>query len=274
MYKIIMQSAATGTPKKYIINKSKDKASDFCRCCKVSLRIKYGDNWKSVSSVNLFQKSSRQGFEDNKLSKLIQEQTGFFSERSPTLSERLCKTCALKIKKTCEGLFFIRKTLNVPHPKFEENDDAAADADNPAIEIRMKRSLPTPVSTPERSPRQKKIARNETGRPAKKSLQFDAKHPDVKSGQSDETNTSSSSNDDDSRLFNTDDLCVCAKKARVKVLIQWPNGRTDVCTPSTEERESINLIKNLALKKWEAVSNAVWKHPQLYNRKCCDPFGG
>jgi hypothetical protein len=71
--------------------------------------------------------------------------------------------CALKIKRTCIGLSFIRETLNTPHPNFDEsnkeNKGTGSDnqpINNTAIEIRTKRALPMTVSMPERSPRPKK----------------------------------------------------------------------------------------------------------------------
>ena len=67
----------------------------------------------------------------------------------------------------------------------------------------------------------------------------------------------------DLRMFNTDDLCVSDKKAKVKVLICWPNGNTEVRIPV--EQESISLIKNVALKRWDYICNAVWTHPALHS---------
>ena len=60
--------------------------------------------------------------------------------------------------------------------------------------------------------------------------------------------------------LNIDDI-LGSGQARVKVLILWPNGRTDVKTPSLNE--DILLIKNMALNNLQVVTNIVFKHPRL-----------
>ena len=60
--------------------------------------------------------------------------------------------------------------------------------------------------------------------------------------------------------LNIDDI-LGSGQTRVKVLILWPNGRTDVKTPSLNE--DIILIKNMALNNLQVVANLVFKHPQL-----------
>lgn len=244
----MQQGERTNTPKKYIKKRNTNVINwnNYCRCCKVSLRIKYGDSWKSVSSVNIFEKSSRQVFQGTILSDLLHKDAGIICEKLPNLSDRLCNACALKIKNTCYGLSFIRNTLNVPHPTLIDEREKENEKSNATIEIRTKRTLPTTVSTPERSPNQKKVARTDNGDRCKKSLQYD-----------------NGTTNNDLRLFNTDDICVSDKKAKVKVMIQWPNGRTEVRIPSAEEQESTSIIKNLALKRWDHVCKAVWTHPAL-----------
>jgi hypothetical protein len=59
------------------------------------------------------------------------------------------------------------------------------------------------------------------------------------------------------------------RQTRVKVLIQWPNGNTDVRIPSGEDTDTINLLKNIALKRWKEAASCVWKHnsikPEMLN---------
>ena len=155
----------TNTPRKYV-TKKKDtnentNCNNYCRCCKVSLKIKYGDTWKSVSSVNIFEKSTRQVFEGNILSELLYKDARIACKTSLSLSDRLCNACALKIKKTCVGLTFIRNAINTPHPMFCESDNENEDSDA-MIEVRTKRTLPTTVSTPERSPLRKKVPKRDS----------------------------------------------------------------------------------------------------------------
>lgn len=54
---------------------------------------------------------------------------------------------------------------------------------------------------------------------------------------------------------------IVGDKTRVKVLILWPNGEMYVRVPSSEE--SILLVKNIALQKWKAAANTVFKHKDL-----------
>lgn len=155
----------TNTPRKYV-TKNKDtnentSSNNYSRCCKVFLKIKYGDSWKSVSSVNIFEKSTRQVFESNILSEILHEDARIACKKSLSSSDRLCNACALKIKKTCVGLASIRNAINTPHPMFCESDHENEDSDA-MIEIRTKRTLPTTVSTPERSHVRKKVPRRDS----------------------------------------------------------------------------------------------------------------
>jgi hypothetical protein len=75
---------------------------------------------------------------------------GIVCERGPEWSRRLCRTCAWKIKRTCDGFAFIAKNLNTLNPDCLKNDD---ENENLQTEPHVKRGLPTTLSTPERSPR-------------------------------------------------------------------------------------------------------------------------
>ena len=62
-------------------------------------------------------------------------------------------------------------------------------------------------------------------------------------------------------LLNIDDIMSCQQSTRMKVVILWTNGRPDVRVP--EEKDNILILKNVALKNWQAVADAVLKHKQL-----------
>jgi hypothetical protein len=65
---------------------------EFCRCLNASLKVTYGDTWKSISIVNLLKPTVGQdSFE------VLLQNIGIVWERGPEWSERLCGTC-IKIK--------------------------------------------------------------------------------------------------------------------------------------------------------------------------------
>ena len=83
------------------------------------------------------------------------ERLGIRCEKNPDLSERFCKACAGKLRRTYEGFNFIASNIIAPNPEFglEEVEDEAA-----AL-FRTKRTIPISFSTPERSPNPKKKQR-------------------------------------------------------------------------------------------------------------------
>ena len=62
-------------------------------------------------------------------------------------------------------------------------------------------------------------------------------------------------------ILNIDDMISSEQSTCVKVVMLWPSGRTDVRVP--DQKESIGLVKNIALKNWQAVANAALKHSEL-----------
>ena len=64
----------------------------------------------------------------------------------------------------------------------------------------------------------------------------------------------------DDAYLNIDDI-LGSGQTRVKVLILWPDGRTDVKIPSLNE--DILLSKNITLNNLQVVTNVVFKHPRL-----------
>ena len=120
---------------------------------------------------------------------------------------------------------------------------------------RTKRSLPTSVSTPERSPGQQKISKTSQS-PAKTTRKISAR-------KSLGCHFDSNAYENVDALLNIDDIISLEpeQSTRVKVLVLWPSGKTDVRVP--DRKENINLLKNIALRKWTAVANAVLTHSEL-----------
>ena len=157
-----MAASMANTPKKICSGRkaTEEDPNDYCRCCKGSLKVRYGDSWKWTSSENLFRPSMKKGLEGTILLDVLHRNTGIVAEKTSTLSARLCRLCASKIRKTSEGFNFIVSTLNVVNPKIFQSIDPEIEVTN--VMPRAKRALPTSVSTPERSPGQKKNPQNST----------------------------------------------------------------------------------------------------------------
>ena len=62
-------------------------------------------------------------------------------------------------------------------------------------------------------------------------------------------------------ILNIDDMISSEQSTRVKVVVLWPNGRTDMRVP--DRKENITLLKNVAFKNWQAVANGVFQHSEL-----------
>ena len=254
------------TPKKLCVAKKppQESPNDYCRCCKLSLKLQYGDSWRSLSTENLCKPSNKKGIEGQILARVL-EQVGIEVTKNSKLSERLCKPCASKLRRTCEGMTFVSETLNVVNPKFVVLNTCS---ESPECHPRSKRALPSSVSTPERSPGAKKLQKvasqfqgpssevevHRTRGGARKSLEMEFQDnlelPIVAIRENEDS------------FLNIDDIMdPQLQSTRVKVLILWPSGRTDVRVP--EAKEDILLLKNVASKNWQAVANAVVKHVEL-----------
>ena len=162
-----------------------------------------------------------------------------------------CKPWATKIWKTRETFRFIASVLNVVNPKFITHSDP----EETDVLPRTKRSLPTSVSTPERSPGQKKISKTSQSL-AKTTRKISAR-------KSLGCHFDSNANENVDTLLNINDIISLEpeQSTHVKVLVLWPSGKTDVRVP--DRKENINLLKNIALRNWSAVANAVLTHSEL-----------
>ena len=131
-----MAASMANTPKKICSgrNPKAEDPNDFCRCCKGSLKVRYGDSWKWTSSENLFLPSKKKGLEGTILADVLEQKTGIVAEKISSLSARLCLICATKIRKSSEGFHFIVSTLNVVNPKFFQLRDPEVEVTNAVLQ--------------------------------------------------------------------------------------------------------------------------------------------
>ena len=142
-------SGGTGgnTPKKLaqkVGRKSKpESVNDFCRLCDCNLKIKFGEFGKTsyVSSENLFKK----GINDARSLQELCLELDVSVEKSVEFSERVCKACGRKIRNAHQLITVIKHGFQKPFVGGETN--------------RVKRHLPTTVSSPERSPQRRKSSK-------------------------------------------------------------------------------------------------------------------
>ena len=134
------------TPKKVV-----NKASGHCRICSCSFLVKYGTGKSGrMSTENLFEVSNRDGSRGQVLVTMC-ENIGIYFVKLSSLSSRVCNSCARKIRNLCRLFEEIRSATN-----FESSVETGS---SPA---RIKRQLPTTVSTPDRSPTNRKVSRSST----------------------------------------------------------------------------------------------------------------
>ena len=70
-------------------------------------------------------------------------------------------------------------------------------------------------------------------------------------------------NKNEDALINIDNIISPEQSTRVKVLVLWPSGKSDVRVPDIDQKENITLLKNIALINWTAVANAVLTQSEL-----------
>ena len=218
---------------------------DFCRLCGCCFKIQYGESARSIATENLFQASNQKGIVGVVLAKLC-EDVGLKVAVSTTSSDRVCSTCARKIRNMHQLYSFVATALGK-----NEGDE---------IYSRFKRCLPTSVSSPERSPAPRKVKKNteQTSAPKREGDQDcpseGSKRQKSRTKKSlfspnseedqDSANVSSALENSDwgLGLLNVDDIVetVEQSKTRVKVLILYPGGHIEVRTPN--ENKTISVI--------------------------------
>ena len=65
-------------------------------------------------------------------------------------------------------------------------------------------------------------------------------------------------------LLNVDELLGDKNDKRVKIFISYASEHVEVRSP--QEKKSIAIIKNMALKQWKAVANAIFNHTEFKRR--------
>lgn len=228
------------TPKKvYTRTGRKEKpvgVDDFCRLCDCSLKNKYG----SIGSfVNLFKTSQREKLQGKILAALCSE-IGLHLEENPDSSSRVCPPCSRKML-NCSQLYLLISSKCTSTANISLRS-----------EVVVKRQLPTTV-TPIRNPSGPKLIRTNSPktdqcgtvshRPTSNRKSLFQDNSSDKNNQVQDIKTAES---DVLRYFNIDDICD-TKTTIVKLLLLYPNGNVTVRTP--RNRKTINLVKNIVLKK-------------------------
>ena len=241
------------TPKKVV-----NKACQCCRICKSSFDVKYGTGRSGrLSTENLFTMSNRDGKRGEILAAMCEE-VGLPMVKSPRLSSRVCNPCARKIR----NMFRLFKEIK----HATEGDIEVLTTSSP---VRSKRQLPTTVSTPDRSPSNRKVSRtiDTSKKPSSRKSLF-AKISEIteKESVSEQRASLTCDTTESARrdlLFqhmNVDDL-VGKKTTMVRVVTVYPSGEVDVRTPI--DKQSKNLVRNIAQKKWKEVAHGMFGHEAL-----------
>ena len=120
---------------------------------------------------------------------------------------------------------------------------------------RSKRQLPTSVSTPDRSPCNRKVSRAQAKVPSSRKSLFSIEGA---------LNITLDQCRKEGMLLehvDIDDLQTEKYETMVNVVIAHPNGNVVICTPS--DKQSLHLVKNISLKNWKAAATGVFAHPSL-----------
>ena len=152
------------TPKKPVLNGEKKRCSDnpsvsdFCRLYKCAFKTIYGNfpsksipvnltqNTSYISMENIYNVSCRRGEERPSLSSILKK-LGFSVQQSDSLSSRVCRKCAIKVRNAEPSICFIREELNRPHRLFEQKPQerkSDQDKENNDGEERFKRMSKSP----------------------------------------------------------------------------------------------------------------------------------
>ena len=204
-----------------------------------------------MSTENLYKVSNRDGSRGDVLASKYQN-IGVTFMKSPSLSERVCHPCARKIRNLHKLFVEIKNAASQDEAELGDHSNAT----------RSKRQLPTSVSTPDRSPSNRKVSRTSRGEvpSSRKSLFSEVQNQHE---QNEPSNSSENQSRNEVLLLEhskNDDL-LGNKEAMVKAIIVHPNGNVVVRTPV--DKQSKNLVKNISLKNWKAVANDVIGHDAL-----------
>ena len=248
--------ADNNTPKKPAKCNTSSSVNDLCRICKCHLKIEFGSG--RVSFENLFKASGRKESKGLILSQAC-EIVGLPVQKSPLLSERICRPCGRKIRNVHENFTFLKDKLDNSESECTKNRSPA----------RQKRQLPTTVTPERQCHRQGRTSCTEKNKYSPRKGLF------VDEGNSDhdtDAQVQRVTDDEVHNLMNIETIIPNEKESQVRVLISYPNSR--VVVKESFDKLTSSLIKNIALKNWSTVANIVFKHtdirehlPKVLNRE-------
>ena len=219
---------------------------DYCRLCGCSFKVQYGSLARQIGTENLFQPSKQKGSIGVVLAKQCDE-VGLKVTRSESKSDRVCAACGRKIRNKHQLFCFVASALQDPETESQE---------------RFKRCLPTSVSSPERSPVNKKMLRKGVEESASQKRQVEGdddaeiadnkrKKPTSRKSLFCSTNNEKLNQAESNRngrgdwelgLLNVDDLS--QGKTQVKILILYPSEHVKIRTPEDQKTIAITSRAN------------------------------
>ena len=254
--------------------------SDYCRICKVNLKINLGNFSRYISTENIYvsKKSDAEGFS---LSDLITKTLRIPVEKDENLSSRVCSKCALKIRNASKHTNVVLENVNVPHTDFSHNV-AKAGEEGLHVNVRSKQLYSSPGYA--RSPCKKRVKlycspnpktnmgerdqaninmnvtdKQRYTRSPRHSLQSIINTAD-KDGDCDKENEDpmfpfAMDGGDTSELYEKD----TQKNLEVDLHLNYPSGLRIVHVNDTTSKY---LIKNVAQKNWKALVNIMFKNSE------------
>ena len=140
------------TPKKKVGRRRNalfPSVKNFCRLCGCSFKVQYGSQARQIGTENLLQPSKQKGSIGVVLAKQCKN-IGLTLKRCEGKSDRVCSACGWKIRTLHQLYLFVACAL------YSDSQETGVGG-----EERSKRCLPTSMSSPEISARQKR--EGETG---------------------------------------------------------------------------------------------------------------
>ena len=262
------------TPKKPVLNREKKKSSDspsvsdFCRLCKCSFKTIYG-NFPSksvpgeptqkasyISTENIYNVSCRRGEERPSLSSIL-EKLGFSVQQSDSLSSRVCRKCAIKVRNAEPSICFIRQELNRPHQLFEQQLQEGESDQDKENNDRFKRMSKSPHGSqqPKSLKTSEEMGEGRKRRPAFGARRSLAMEPEIKDKVENVREDFLSEEMFINELTTLESEESGKPKASVKVIVS--DSRLTVRTPHSSIAAS--MIKNIAQRKWQQVVNMLFK---------------
>lgn len=256
--KVIARSKRGRKPKQ---SQDEENVNDFCRVCKCCFNHKYGKG-NNIAYLNILKPSETKEYLGLVIANLCSA-VGIPVFQSPDLSARMCRPCCRKVKNMSESFHFISTAVNVPRQNLKQG--GGEDLLNANSDVSVKRLLPTTISTPDRSPSSRKFQRIQSPKTKSRTVEKSLFESNVVGDREEAKIQARAQTDAIKSCMNIDDLnvstCTAPQTSRVKVLIVSPNG--DTTSRSPEDRNTISVIRNIAIKNWQTAANAIIAHEQL-----------